>query len=161
MDREPLNADRIALEAVPLDAGEALAFVCAPDAGGVNVFLGTTRAESRPDGSRLTALDYEAYAEMAEQQMQDLACRARQRWPIVRLALLHRVGLVPLGQPSVLIAASAPHRAEAFEACRWLIDTLKTEVTIWKKEIWDDGLGNEVGVWKDGTRPSSHGAPRG
>jgi len=84
---------------------------------------------------------------MAKQQMRDLARRARQRWPIVRLALLHRVGRVPLTQPSVLIAVSTPHRAEAFEACRWLIDTLKSEVTIWKKEIWDDGAGNEAGVW--------------
>ncbi len=147
MIQEPTTPDRIALQAESLDVGTAMEFVTSADAGGICVFLGTTRAEAAPDGRRLTALDYEAYAEMAKQQMRDLAGRAHQRWPIIRLALLHRVGRVPLGQPSVLIAISTPHRAEAFEACRWLIDTLKAEVTIWKKEIWDDGRGNETGVW--------------
>jgi molybdopterin synthase catalytic subunit len=144
---KPTSQDRIVLQAEPLEVAAALEFVTAAEAGGINVFLGTTRAETAPGGRRLTALDYEAYPEMAEEQMRDLARRARQRWPIVRLALLHRVGRVALGQPSVLIAVSAPHRTEAFEACRWLIDTLKAEVTIWKKEIWDDGAGNETGRW--------------
>jgi molybdopterin synthase catalytic subunit len=151
MTQEPTSPDRIALQAEPLDVAAALEFVAAAEAGGINVFLGATRAETAPGGSRLTALDYEAYPEMAEQQLRDLARQARQRWPIVRLALLHRVGRVPLAQPSVLIAVSAPHRAEAFEACRWLIDTLKSEVAIWKKEIWDDGTGYEAGRWKEGT----------
>ena len=145
------SADRIALVAEPLDVGAAFEFVAASEAGGTNAFLGTTRSEAAPGGRRLVALDYEAYAEMAEQQLRDLARRARRRWPIVRLAILHRVGRVPLGQASVLIAVSAPHRAEAFDACRWLIDTLKAEVTIWKKEIWDDGAGHEAGVWSGET----------
>jgi molybdopterin synthase catalytic subunit len=112
-----------------------------PEAGGVAVFIGTTRAERDATGRELVALDYEAYPEMAVSQMRDLARRARERWPVVRLALLHRVGRVAPGEPSVLVAVACPHRAEAFDACRWLIDTLKAEVPIWKREVWDDGAG--------------------
>ncbi len=156
---EPLNPpDRIALVSDPIEVGAVLEFVTAAQAGGVNAFLGTTRAETGPDGRQLTALDYEAYAEMAQQQMHDLASRAREQWPIIRLALLHRVGRVPLGEPSVLIAVSTPHRAEAFEACRWLIDTLKAQVTIWKKEIWELA-GAEVGVWSPGALPALPPSP--
>ena len=74
----------------------------------------------------------------------DLADRARSRWPVVRLSLLHRTGRVPLGDPSVLVAVATPHRADAFEACRYLIDTLKAEAAIWKKEVWSDGTGSWV-----------------
>ena len=160
MTRQSHLPDRIALQAEPLEVGAALEFVADAEAGGINAFLGTTRAEAGPDGRRLTALDYEAYSEMALQQMRDLARQAREQWPIVRLALLHRVGRVPVGRPSVLVAVSSPHRAEAFEACRWLIDTLKSELTIWKKEIWDDA-GTEVGVWHTGTLPVPASSPRG
>lgn len=115
-----------------------------PAAGGVAVFLGCTRAERHADGRELVALDYQAYSEMAVKQMHDLAFTARQGWPIVRLVLLHRTGRVALGEPSVLIAVSTPHRSEAFDACRWLIDTLKKDVAVWKKEIWADGSGTWV-----------------
>jgi molybdopterin synthase catalytic subunit len=108
-------------------------------AGGVAVFLGCTRAESHADGRTLIALDYEAYEPMAVTQMHALAREARSRWPVVRLVMLHRIGHVGLGEPSVLIAVSTPHRGDAFDACRWLIDTLKRDVTIWKKEVWDNG----------------------
>lgn len=114
--------------------------------GAVCTFLGTTRAEKRADGVQLVALDYEAYEHMALEQLHDLARRARERWPIEALTMLHRVGRVKVGEPSVLIAVSTPHRAEAFEACRWLIDTLKKEVTIWKKDVWDDGATGWVDV---------------
>ena len=121
--------------------GPAIEFVSDPTAGGVAVFLGTTRAEAHPsDDRKLVALDYEAYDALATKQLHDLGDRARQRWPmILRLAILHCTGRVPPGEPSVCIAVSTPHRAEAFEACRWLIDTLKSEVAVWKKEVWDDG----------------------
>jgi molybdopterin synthase catalytic subunit len=125
--------------------GEAIAiaavmeFVTDPEAGGIAVFLGTTRAETGPDGRKLLALDYDAYTDMAQEQMQDLAVRAREKWPVRRLVILHRTGRVSLAEPSVIIAVSSPHRAEAFDACRWLIDTLKAEVAIWKKEIWEGG----------------------
>jgi molybdopterin synthase catalytic subunit len=115
-----------------------------PAAGGIAVFLGTTRAEGNPQRQNLVALEYEAYPEMAAQQLRDLARQARLRWPIIRLALLHRTGRVGLAEPSVVIAISTPHRAEAFDACEWLIDALKKDVAIWKKEIWTDGTGTWV-----------------
>ena len=129
----------VSLSAEPLDVAGDIATVADPNTGGIAVFLGTTRAETAPDGRRLVALDYEAYPEMAGAQLADLAARARRRWPVSRLVLRHRVGRVPLGQPSVLVAVATPHRAEAFEACRWLIDTLKATAAIWKKEVWADG----------------------
>ena len=137
----------VALNPQPLDVAAAVAVVTEPRAGGIAVFVGTTRAERRLDGAALDALDYEAYADMAGAQMRDLARRARERWPVLRVALLHRTGRVALGEPSVVVAVSTPHRAEAFEACRWLIDTLKAEVAIWKKEVWADGSG----TWVQGT----------
>ena len=141
-----LDASRVvvSLSATALDAAGAIGFVSDVRAGGVAVFLGTTRAERRVDGAELEALDYEAYREMAEGQLHSLAQRARGRWPVLRLALLHRTGRVALGEPSVVVAVSTPHRGEAFEACRWLIDTLKAEVAIWKKEVWSDGSGRWV-----------------
>jgi molybdopterin synthase catalytic subunit len=138
------SPDWIVLQDSALDAARAVAFVSAPEAGGIDVFLGCTRTETRPDGRRLVALDYEAYGSMALKQMRDLAAQARQRWPVVRLAVLHRTGRVDLSKPSVVIAVSTPHRAEAFEACRWLIDELKVRVPIWKREVWDDGTGSWV-----------------
>ncbi len=136
--------DRIELRPEPIDVAAAVAFVGTPAAGGIGVFLGTTRAEARPDGRRLVALDYEAYPEMALKQMRDLAARARTRWPVARLALLHRTGRVAPAEPSVVVAVATPHRAEAYEACRWHIDTQKAEVPIWKREAWDDGTGTWV-----------------
>jgi len=127
-----------------LPVAEAIAFTSTPAAGGIDVFLGTTRGETNSDGRELIALDYEAYAAMADQQFRSFAKQARQRWPIVRLVILHRTGRVGLGEPSVLIAVSTPHRAESFEACHWLIDTLKKEATIWKKQVWQDGAGEWV-----------------
>ena len=135
----PGATDLVALTPEPLDVAAAVAFVTDARAGGVAVFLGTTRSERRPDGVELPALDYDAYPEMAAAQLNDLAARARSRWPVVKLALLHRTGRVALGEPSVVVAVSTPHRADAFEACRWLIDTLKSEAAIWKKEVWADG----------------------
>jgi molybdopterin synthase catalytic subunit len=135
----------IGLLSEALPTAEAVDFVHDPAAGGIDVFLGTTRAESKGDaGAELLALDYEAYPEMALQQMNALAGRARERWPVVKLVLLHRTGRVPLGQPSVLIAVSTPHRAASFEACRFLIDELKSDVAIWKKEVWADGAATWV-----------------
>ena len=138
------GSDWIAISANPLDAAAAVAFVTDPRGGGIDVFLGTTRGETSPGGRELVALDYEAYEEMAGEQLRALARRAREQWPIVKLALLHRTGRVEVGEPSVLIAVSTPHRGDAFAACRWLIDTLKADVPIWKKEAWADGSGTWV-----------------
>lgn len=139
-----MTNDWIDLLPDPLAVARAIAFVRSPLAGGIDVFLGTTRAEASSEGRELVALDYEAYAEMAVKRMGELAAEARRRWPVVRLALLHRTGRVPLAEPSVLIAVSTPHRAEAFAACRWLIDALKVDVPVWKREVWADGVGGWV-----------------
>ncbi len=138
------DADLIAIVAEPLDVASAVASVAAPTAGGIDVFLGTTRAEISSGGRELVALDYEAYDQMAGEQLHALARTARQQWPIIKLAILHRTGRVGIAEPSVIIAVSTPHRAQAFEACRWLIDALKHEVAIWKKEVWADGLSTWV-----------------
>ena len=142
--REDGKRDWVKLTLDPLDVGAAAAFVAAPEVGGVDVFLGTTRMERNADGRELAALDYEAYAEMAVGQMLELARRVRDRWPVVKCVLHHRLGRVGVAEPSVVIAVSTPHRAEAFEACRWLIDALKKDVTVWKKEVWADGTGTWV-----------------
>ena len=141
-DRTGLTPDEIRV--VDADVGD-------PQAGGVCVFLGTTRAETTTDGRVLIALDYEAYVEMAEEQLRDLTRRCRERWPVGRVVLLHRTGRVAVGEASVLVAVGAAHRAEAFDACRWLIDTLKAEVAVWKQEVWADGSTSWVaGVpWQD------------
>lgn len=132
-----LHDEPIAIEAV-------VAFVSTPAAGGIDIFLGTTRADTDPAGRQLVALDYEAYPEMALPQLRALAARARGQWPIARLVILHRTGRVGLAEPSVVVAVATPHRAEAFAACRWVIDALKAEAAIWKKEVWDDGSGTWV-----------------
>ncbi len=132
-----ISDDLIGLQSTPLDVGAAVAAVGGGDSGAIALFLGTTRRDS--DGGReVIALDYEAYAEMAVAQMKRLAEEARGRWSIIRIVMLHRIGRVDVGQASVLIAVSTPHRAEAFEACRFLIDRIKMDATIWKKEIWSD-----------------------
>ena len=146
--------DWIAIMAEPLPIPAVVEFVSDPAAGGIDVFVGTTRAESDQVGRQLVALEYEAYVEMALEQLGDLARRAREKRPIVKLAMLHRIGRVAPGQSSVIIAVSTPHRADCFAACRFLIDTLKAEVTIWKKEIYDDG----GGWWVEGSsRPGADG----
>jgi molybdopterin synthase catalytic subunit len=139
-----MQKDWIELTAEPLDIGSVVAFVTAREAGGIAVFLGTTRSEKSAGGQELAALDYDAYVDMATKQMQELSSRARQRWPVEKLAILHRTGRVNVGEPSVMIGVSTGHRGEAFDACRWIIDTLKAEVAIWKKEVWGDGSASWV-----------------
>jgi molybdopterin synthase catalytic subunit/GNAT superfamily N-acetyltransferase len=138
---EPVRFDQDWIAIVPHDllVGTAVRLVTAAAAGGIDVFVGTTRAETSTDGHALLALDYEAYEAMALEKMQALIEQARSRWPIVRVAFLHRIGRVEVGQPSVIIAVATPHRAEAFDACRFIIEQLKVDVPIWKKEVWDDG----------------------
>lgn len=105
--------------------------------GGICLFVGTTR---RITGGRITEeLRYEAFDEMAIREMDRLVDRARARWPVERVALHHRTGIVPVPETSVLVGVGAPHRTDAFEACRFLIDTLKELVPVWKKEVYEDG----------------------
>ena len=106
-------------------------------AGAVLVFLGTVR--DLTDGRETVALDYEAYPDMAQAKMLELESRARRQWPVVDVAIVHRLGRLEPGEVSVALAVSAPHRDQAFAAGRFLIDTLKQIVPIWKKENWSDG----------------------
>ena len=120
-----------------IDFAALLERVQSPIAGAVVLFLGTTREVT---GGRQTAsLDYECYPEMAERKLAELEAEARQRWPIVECAIVHRFGHLALGEASVAVAVSTPHRDDAFAAGRWLIDTIKQEVPIWKRENWADG----------------------
>jgi len=107
------------------------------EAGAVVLFLGTTRELT--DGRQTIALDYEAYPEMAKKQLAELEAEARRRWPVIECIIAHRLGRVPPAEPSVAIAVSTAHRRESFEAGQWLIDSLKREVAIWKREQWADG----------------------
>lgn len=120
-----------------LDEAEIVSRVTGDDAGGVVTFVGAVRDHSR--GHSIKFLEYEAYPEMAEREMQKICDEAAERWPGTRVAIAHRVGHLEIGDAAVVIAAAAPHRAEAFEACRFAIDTLKVTVPIWKKEVATDG----------------------
>jgi len=127
----------IKLTTDPIDAGAVLQLVSSPNAGAVVLFLGTTREVT---GERRTLwLDYECYADMAQRKLAELEAQARSRWPLVACAILHRLGRVEIGESSVAIAVSSPHRRAAFEAGQWLVDTLKEVVPIWKHEHWADG----------------------
>jgi len=121
----------------PIDVLRVYESVLDPAAGGIDIFVGTTRNVS--DGKGVEWLEYEAYEPMALRQMQSIVEEVRKKWPVKRIAVVHRIGLVPIGEASIVIAVSAAHRREAFEACRYIIDTVKTTVPIWKKEHFDDG----------------------
>jgi molybdopterin synthase catalytic subunit len=105
--------------------------------GAVVLFLGTVR--DLTDGRETVALDYEAYPGMAEKKMAEIEQQTRARWPVGEMVTVHRLGQMDVGEISVAVAVSCPHRAEAFEACRHAIDRLKELVPIWKKENWADG----------------------
>ncbi len=121
----------------PLSAQACLDFVMDGGAGAVDVFIGTVRNHTQ--GRTVTRLEYEAYEPMAISEMRKIAEQAQQKWPVQKLAIHHRVGTLRIGDAAVVIAVSTPHRADAFEACRFVIDTLKQTVPIWKKEIFEDG----------------------
>jgi molybdopterin synthase catalytic subunit len=125
------------LSASPLDPGALVARVSGPGVGGIVTFVGAVRDEAR--GRRIRHLEYEAYPGMAERELEKIAAEAARRWPGVRVAIAHRVGHLEVGELAVVVAAGAPHRAEAFAACRFAIDTLKETVPIWKKEFASDG----------------------
>lgn len=131
--------DWVGLTEESIPVGRAVAWVERPDCGAVVLFTGTVRdhAEGRPNVSEL---EYEAYDEEVVPRLSAIGAEARRRWPSLgRLAILHRVGALVVGDTSVLVAASAPHRGEAFEAARFCIDTLKETVPIWKRETWEGG----------------------
>jgi molybdopterin synthase catalytic subunit len=122
----------VRLTVEPLDPAVAMAFAQAPAAGGVVLFAGTVRDNSA--AGEVAGLDYEAWEEMAEARMAGIGEEIFQRWPVCRVAILHRTGHLDVGEVSVLVCCSAPHRAQAFEAARFGIDRVKEDVPIWKKE---------------------------
>lgn len=122
---------------MPIDAAVLTQSVSADDAGGVVTFLGTVR---RTTGGEITeALEYEAYEAMAIKELQAIENAARERWPVAGFRLVHRLGRLGVGDISVAVAVSCPHRVQAFEACRFAIDALKERVPIWKRDIRPDG----------------------
>jgi MoaE-MoaD fusion protein len=129
--------DSTLLTETPLSLEEAVRAVASDEAGAVATFSGTARVQSR--GRRVLYLEYEAYEPMAEVMLAQLAAELRDRHALTGIAIHHRVGRVGIGEPSVVIAASAPHRAEAFAACREAIETLKTSIPLWKKEVYVGG----------------------
>ena len=120
-----------------LDEAEVAARVEGPDAGGVVSFVGRVRDHAR--GHEIERLEYEAYPAMAEKEMEKIADEAAERWPGTRVAIAHRVGRLSIGDAAVVVVAASAHRGEAFEACRFAIDTLKITVPIWKREVATDG----------------------
>ena len=135
----PAARDWVGLTTEPLPVESVTAWATTPGSGAVVCFLGVVRdhAEGR-DG--VTGLSYEAYEDVASRRLEEVAAETRRRWPVTdRLALLHRLGDLELSEASVVVVASSPHRAEAFEAARFAIDTLKETVPIWKREHWSEG----------------------
>ncbi|MEP7198925.1 MAG: molybdenum cofactor biosynthesis protein MoaE [Chloroflexota bacterium] len=130
--------------------------VADPAAGAICTFSGVVRDNSH--GKRVLYLEYEAYSEMAVAQMQRVAAELQARWTITRVAMVHRTGRLQIGETSVCIAVSSPHRAEAFGACRYAIDRLKQTVPVWKKEVWEGG---EYWVGWEGNPDAAQPIPAG
>ena len=127
----------IRLQPGPIDVGEVVGAARGDGDGAVSVFLGTVRSENA--GRTVLFLEYEAYAGMAEREMERIAGEARERYPITRVAIVHRTGRLEIGDASIAIAVAAPHRSAAMEACRFVIDNIKTRAPIWKREHFDGG----------------------
>ena len=148
----PLISEHAMLVSTSIDPEPLLEQLKQPEDGALAMFDGIVRNNSR--GRRTLYLDYSGYEPMALRKMEQLATEALQRFAVRDLRIVHRLGRLQIGESSVYIAVSSAHRAAAFDACRWLIDTLKTTVPIWKKEFFEDGA-----VWSDG-EPFPPGVPR-
>ena len=127
----------------PLDPERLVRHVRRDESGAVALFLGVVRDNSM--GRRVLYLEYDAYPEMAARVMREIAAEAKARWPITDIAIQHRTGRLEIGETSLVIAVSSPHRKEAFEACHHLVDRFKEVVPVWKKEVWEGGE-----VWIEG-----------
>ena len=143
----PASPDLILLVEKTIDADALIRHVRTAADGAIVTFDGCVRDQSH--GRRTLYLEYEAYDSMALAKMREIAAEVHAKFPIDRVAIAHRLGRLEIGETSVYIAVSAPHRAAAFEACRLAIDTLKRSVPIWKKEYFEDGA-----VWADGELPA-------
>ena len=148
---------RVALGSAPLDAAEVARLATADGdasrAGAVVTFLGTVRGDR--DGRRVTWLDYEAYDALAVKVFRLILDEAREHWPAASVAVHHRTGRVQPGEASVVIAAAAPHRAEAFAACRYVIERIKQVAPVWKRECFEDGASWVEGATADPADPEA------
>jgi molybdopterin synthase catalytic subunit len=141
-ERRPGERLLVRVTTEPLEPSDAVRFVQDPSAGGICLFLGTVRDHSAE--GQVTGLQYEAWEELAATRLTEVADEMFERWPVLRVALLHRTGSLEVGEASVAVACSAPHRAEAFEACRHGIERIKVDVPIWKKEALVTGRSHWV-----------------
>lgn len=132
------QSDLVAVSSDPVDPAAVVAAVSAPDAGAVVLFVGTVRDHS-PGRTGVTHLEYEAYDEQVIDKIVEVVTEVREKWPVTRVAAIHRVGELGVGEISVAVAVSSPHRADAFPAGRFLIDEIKARAPIWKKEHWPGG----------------------
>jgi molybdopterin synthase catalytic subunit len=131
----------------PIELRELTDFVADPGAGALTTFIGATRNTN--DGRQVIRLEYECYAGMAEKEMVKIAAEVLARWPVIKIAMIHRLGRVDIGEASVAIAVSSGHRHAAFEACHYAINQLKETVPIWKKELYEGGelwIGSQTGM---------------
>jgi molybdopterin synthase catalytic subunit len=129
-----------------LDMQELVRYVTDPSAGAIATFIGTTRNNN--EGRKVIALDYDAYPEMAEKELKRIGDDAKKKWSIERMGIVHRIGPVQITEASVMIAVSAAHRDDAFQACRFAIEEIKKTVPIWKKEVFEGGevwIGSQTG----------------
>jgi molybdopterin synthase catalytic subunit len=147
--------DVVAVTAAPIDPAVVLAAVGDHGSGAVVLFLGTVRDHS-PGIDGITHLEYEAYGGVVEAKIGDVVAEAREKWSVARIAAVHRTGDLAVGEVSVAVAVSSPHRSEAFEAARYIIDELKHRAPIWKKEHWPGGA-EWVREDQERTFPSPHG----
>lgn len=120
-----------------IDPQTCIDYVSSPGAGGISVFIGTVRDQTK--GRAVVRLEFESYKPMAISEMKKIALAAQERWKAQKISIHHRVGVLDIGEIAVVIAVATPHRKAAFEACEYAIDTLKQTVPIWKKEIFEDG----------------------
>ena len=126
----------------PLDLSALVAAASAPECGGIGVFVGTVRSSAAaPEhaDSPVVRLEYDAHPVLAPERMRAVAEEAATKWPLERVSAWHRTGPCDLGEPTVVVACGSAHRADALEACRWMIDEIKTTVPIWKREVYADG----------------------
>ena len=135
------------LTRAPISVTELVAAVASPECGGTCLFLGTVR--DAPEDGGVTGIEYSGYDAMANAELDRILAEVVKRWPNARVAVRHRLGLVPTEEASIGIAAAAPHRAEAFGACRQVIEEVKQRLPIWKKELRADGRSEERRVGKE------------
>ena len=126
------------ISAEPLDVVAAIAKVSTPDSGAVAVFIGTVR-ETSADDRRVVVLEYDTHPSLAAEKLQSIAEQACVKWNLTKIVTIHRSGTCAVGDPTVVVACSSAHRAEALEACHWVIDAIKDGVPIWKRELYEDG----------------------